>query len=152
MEILIVIAVLLGMLIAAAAFAFGVFALFGYITARLVRAFSDRRISMWWGMLVQLLAMLFTAIINVPLFLLIKGPGAFTPAETDTFAVGDLLIDQAMAMPVAFAGLTASLMLLAKTSLKESAKVSVVFQILAYVFNVLFFFAMAAGLNALTGI
>ncbi|MFU8829531.1 MAG: hypothetical protein ACNA8P_08875 [Phycisphaerales bacterium] len=139
-------------LIATAGFVFGVFALYGYITARLVRAFSDRRISMWWGILVQLLAMVFTAIINVPLFLLIQGPGAFTPAQTNTIVVGDLLASQAMAVPGAVVGLIISLMILAKTNLKESALVSVMFQIVAYVFSALFLIAMAAGLNALSNI
>lgn len=152
MQILLVIAAVLAAIIASAGFVFGVFALYGYITARLVRAFSDRRISMWWGILVQLLAMVFTVIINVPLMLLIRGPGAFTPAQTNTMVIGDLLVNQAMGVPAAFVGLIISLMILAKTNLKESALVSVLFQIVAYFINALFLIAMAAGLNALAGI
>lgn len=128
---------------------FGVLLVFGLILSLVMRLLTDHRISVWKGLLVQLLAILFTSAINIPLFLMIDGPGAFSPAEqADLFPWGEILRSQAIALPATVIGMMASLKLLVKLGLKENAIVTAVYLTIIYLINAGMYLGLA-GLLAL---
>lgn len=142
------VAILVGILVGLS-IAFGFLALFGFITACLVRKFSDKRISMWWGMLVQLLAMVFSSAINIPLLLIIQGPEVFIASDgVELFPWREMIINQAIATPGGLLGSVAALMLLVKTSLKQSLIIAALIFLIGLAINILLLLSMA-GLFAL---
>lgn len=127
---------------------FGVLLVFGLILSLVVRLLTDQRISVWRGLLVQLLAILFTSAINIPLFLMVDGPSAFSQAEqSDLFPWGEILRSQAIALPATVIGMMASLKLLVKLGLKENSVVTAVYLTIIYLINAGMYLGLAGLLT-----